>query len=187
MRKRWLVATALGGLLVALAAGCGSSKKSSAAAPTTPTTTAAAAPTTTEAMTESTSTTTSGSSGGKPSFASTKNCAQLASLGSQIAKSATPNANGTVDLSREVDAMKALAAAAPSEIKGDFQTFADAFANFAKAYGSTDFKPGAAPTPAQIAKLTAAAKSLSTPKLQAAEQHLSQWASTNCGLSKTSP
>ena len=186
MGKRWLVATALGALLVALATGCGSSKKSSASPPAAPTTTAAA--TTTEATTtDTTSTTTSSSSGAKPSFASTKNCAQLASLASQIAKSATPNANGTVDLSREVDAMKALAAAAPSEIKGDFQTFADAFANFAKVYGSNGFKPGTAPTAAQIAKLTAAAKSLSTPKLQAAEQHLSAWASTNCGLSKTSP
>jgi len=46
-------------------------------------------------------------------------------------------------------------------------------------------KPGQTPTPAQLAQLQAAAKTFSTPKLQAAEQHLTAWAKKNCGFKTT--
>ncbi|MGZ4292081.1 MAG: hypothetical protein ACXVQQ_05750 [Gaiellaceae bacterium] len=187
MGRRWLVAVAIGVLLVVLVTACGSKKKS--AATTTPTTTAAAA-TTTETTSAATTTSSSGSSGGSqsPSFASAKNCAQLASLASKVAQSATASGNGTVDLNREADAIKALADAAPSDIRPDFKTFAEAYASFAKVYASSGIAAGTAPSAEQIAKLTAAAKSLSTPKIQAAMQHLSSWASSNCGgLTSTSP
>jgi hypothetical protein len=36
-----------------------------------------------------------------------------------------------------------------------------------------------------VAALTAASKSFSAPKLLAAEQHISAWARTNCGIGTT--
>jgi hypothetical protein len=74
---------------------------------------------------------------------------------------------------------------APAEIRGDFETFAAAFSGYAKALGNAGIKPGKTPTAAQIAALTAAAKSFSTPKLQAAEQHLAAWGQKNCGIGST--
>jgi ABC-type Zn uptake system ZnuABC Zn-binding protein ZnuA len=181
MKTRVLVTAAVAAATLA-AAGCGGSKSS--VGTTTEAVTTQAAPTTTVAA----ATTTTSSSKGSGSFSSTKNCIELASLAAKVEKSIAPTGNGSVDLSKQADAMKALASAAPSAIKGDFQTFADAYASFAKAYGSAGIKTGSAPSAAQIAKLTAAAKSLSTPKVQAAMQHLEAWGKANCaGLTATTP
>jgi hypothetical protein len=155
--------------LVVVAAGCGGGKKKPSAAPAT--TTAAGSTTT---------------STGVPKFTSTKNCQQLMALGakvSQALQSSSGSASSRVD--NEVNAFKALANAAPSEIRGDFQTFATAFAAYAQALAKAGFKAGKVPTAGQIAAMTTAAKSFSTPKLQAAEQHLSAWAQQNCGVPKT--
>ena len=89
--------------------------------------------------------------------------------------------NGQLNLQAEQNALKTLAAAAPSAIKGDFQTFANAFQSFAGAIAKSGWKPGQTPTPAQIAALTVAARSLDQPKLKAAETHLEAWAKQNCG------
>ena len=164
---RHLAATALAGvLLVTLAAGCGSKK---AASPPAATTTTAS----------------SSSSSGHASFTSTKNCVQLASLASKIAQSLKPSGDASKDVSNEVKLFDGLASAAPGEIRGDLRTFADAFAAFAKSYSGVKITMGQAPSPAELAKLQAAAKAFSAPKVRAAEQHLSAWASKNCGT--TSP
>ena len=118
-----VVTAALGVLLIALAAGCGSKKSASSSQTTT---TNSSSGTSTEATTNEATTTeatTTTSSGSNPSFASTKNCAQLASLASKL----TNSSGGKVDLKSYSDAMDALANAAPDEIKADFKTFADAF------------------------------------------------------------
>jgi ABC-type Zn uptake system ZnuABC Zn-binding protein ZnuA len=159
MRSRAGVTVVLGVLVIALAAGCGSKKSSTGA------------------------TTTSGS--GSKSFASVKNCKDLEGLAAKVSQSFQPNANGETDLKKEADALNALADAAPSDIKGDFKTFADAFENFAKAYGDVKLKPGATPSAEQIAKLATLSQSLNTPKLQKAMQHLSAWGSSHCGISST--
>jgi len=49
------------------------------------------------------------------------------------------------------------------------------------AFLKAGIKPGTTPTAAQIAQIEAAAKAFSSPKLRAAEQHLSAWAQKNCG------
>jgi hypothetical protein len=183
MRRTLVVAAALGALLIVLAAGCGS-KKSASSSPTT--TTNSSSGTSTEATTNEATTTeatTTTSSGSNPSFASTKNCAQLASLASKL----TNSVGGQVDLKGYSDAMDALANAAPDEIKSDFKTFAEAFKGFASAMSDAGLKPGETPTAAQIAKLSAASQKLSTPKIQAATRHLEAWGQKNCGLSSTSP
>ena len=172
MRSRAIVTVVLGVLLIALAAGCGSKKSSSG------TTTASAAA-------GQGSGSDSGSGSGSPSFASTKNCKELEGLAAKISQSFQPNAKGELDLNKEADALAALGDAAPDEIKSDFKTFAEAFRDFAKAYGDANFKPGETPTAEQIAKLTAASQSLNTPKLQKAMQHLSAWGSSHCGISAT--
>ena len=156
--------------LVVAAGGCGGSKKASAPA-TTAATTAAAAPTTT-----------SGGATSTPSFKSAHNCAQLASLGEQVAKSlqaTSGDLKGTID--NEDKVLQAMANAVPSEIRGDFQTFEQAFHQYLQAISKLNIKAGSVPSADQIAQLTSAAKAFSTPKLRAAEQHLSAWAAKNCG------
>jgi len=183
MRSRAIVTVVLGVLLIALVAACGSKKSSTGTTtPTTPTTTAAGSQGTDTGSSSGTSTSSSSGSG---SFASTKNCKDLEGLAAKVSQSFQPNGNGELDLKKEADALDALANAAPSEIKSDFKTFADAFKKFAQIYGDVKIKPGETPTAAQIAKLTEAAKSFNTAKLQQATQHLSAWASSHCGISPT--
>jgi hypothetical protein len=158
-------------VLVLAVAGCGGGKKKSAAA-----TTAAATATTSAASTGAAA----------PSFASTKNCQQLSALGAKMSKALQASAgNGLSSLGDEANIFKTLASVAPAEIRGDFETFAAAFSGYAKALGNAGIKPGKTATAAQIAALTAAAKSFSTPKLQAAEQHLAAWGQKNCGIGST--
>jgi hypothetical protein len=164
MRRMLALVVTLG--LVAAASGCGGSKKKSASETTAP----AAA------------TSTSGGASSTPSFASAHNCAQLASLAAKVAQSLqaqTGDVQATVE--NENKALQAMANAAPSEIRGDFQTFANAFQSYIRAIANLKLKPGTVPTAAQIAQLADAAKQLDTPKLRAAEQHLSAWAGKNCG------
>ena len=158
-------------VLVLVVAGCGGGKKKSAAS----------------ASTEAATTTSQASTGAvTPSFASTKSCAQLAALGAKMSQALQAGAgNGLSSLGAEANIFKTLASAAPAEIRGDFATFAAAFSGYAKALGNAGIKPGHTPTAAQIAALTAAAKSFSTPKLQAAERHLAAWGQKNCGIRAT--
>ena len=176
MRSRAIVMAVLGVLVIALVAACGSKKSSSGA-----TTTATAA----ASDQGSGSGSGSGSGTGSKSFASTKNCKELEGLAAKVSQAFQPNANGEIDLNKEADALDALAGAAPDEIKSDFKTFADAFKQFAKAYGDVKLKPGETPSAAQIAKLGELSKSFNTAKLQQATQHLAAWGQSHCGLTST--
>jgi hypothetical protein len=142
-----------------LAAGCGGSSKKSASPTTAPT-----------------------SSSGAPKFATSKNCAQLESLGTKLSQ-ALQTTSGSVEtrLNNEAKLLHDYANAAPSEVRGDFQTLADAFDTYVHALLKAGIKPGQVPTPAQIAKIQAAAKEFSSSKLRTAEQHLAAWAQANCG------
>lgn len=164
-------------LLALVAAGCGAKKKVVAVQVTT---TTSAATTTTAAG----STTTTSSSAGTikiTKFATTGNCAKLEAMAINVSKSINPT-NGQVDPQKYADAIEKMADAAPSDIKSDFKTFADAYSSLIKAYTSSGYTPGSGkvPTAAQIAKLTVAAKALSTPKVQAAVHHLTLWGQKNC-------
>ncbi len=155
---------------VLAAAGCGGTKKSASSAPAT---------TTTSTVTTTTGATTTTAA---PTFASTKNCAQLLGLGAKFAQAfgaATGNAKASI--TDEAKVFQALAAAAPSEVRGDFQTLASAFSVYAQALAKAGIKAGQTPTAAQLAQLQAAGKAFSAPKLRAAEQHLSAWGRKNCG------
>jgi hypothetical protein len=152
-----------------VAAGCGGSKKKSAS-PTTSSTSAG--------------TTTTGSAA--PKFATSKNCAQLEALGTKLSQALqTTSGSAETRLNKEAQLLHDYANAAPSDVRGDFQTLADAFDTYVHALLKAGIKPGQAPTPAQIAKIQAAAKAFSTQKLRAAEQHLAAWAQKNCGATPT--
>jgi len=144
-----------------VAAGCGGSKKKSAS----PTTTA---------------------SSGAPKFATAKNCAQLEALGTKLAQ-ALQATSGSAEskLTNEAKLLQEYANAAPSDVRGDFQTLASAFTTYVHALVKALPNPGTAPTAAQVAQIRAAAKVLDTPKLRAAEQHLTAWARKNCGAAPT--
>jgi hypothetical protein len=164
-------------VLAVVVGGCGGGKKKSAAAATTATTS-----TTTSAA----STTSASTMPVVPSFASTKNCQQLMTLGVKMSQALRSSSGGGLSsIGNEANVFKALASAAPAEIRGDFVTFAGAFSSYAQALTKAGLKAGQTPSAAQVAALAAAAKSFSAPKLQTAEQHLSAWAQKNCGIGTT--
>ncbi len=177
MRRRWWI---VGAVLVLALAGCGSKKSSSP-----PAQTATSSSSSSSAASSSSSSSSGSSSSRSSSFASTKNCAQLASLASKVASSLAPSGNQATDLKNEEKAFDALGAAVPDEIKGDFKTFSDAFKKFVDTITSAGVTSGATPSAAQLQKLQEASKAFSTPKLQLAEKHLSAWAQKNCGLSSS--
>jgi hypothetical protein len=159
-------------VLVVVVGGCGGGKKKSAVAATT----AAASTTTTTASTTPV----------MPTFASTKNCQQLMTLGVKMSQALRSSSGGGLSsIGNEANVFKALSSAAPSEIRGDFETFATAFSAYAQALTKAGLEAGKTPTAKQLAALATAGKSFSAPKLQAAEQHLSTWAQKNCGIGKT--
>jgi hypothetical protein len=172
----------LAALLAVVASGCGA-KKVKVVVVSTPSTTTAATSTTTSSTTTTTSSSSSAGTIKITKFATTGNCAKLEAMAVNISKSINPS-NGQVDPQKYADAIQKMADAAPSDIKSDFKTFADAYSTLIKAYTSSGYTPGSGkvPTAAQIAKLTAASKALSTPKVQTAVQHLTAWGKKNCGV-----
>ena len=169
-RSKQVAAAMLVAGLVAVAAGCGGGSSNSS------TTTLSAS------KTISNSATTSSSSSSSTSFASAKNCQDLAGLAAKAAAAVAASGNSSNALQTESAELQALAQAAPSDIKGDFQAFAAAFSGFLHTLQSSGYKLGSKtpPTAAQAAAFAKAAKSFDTPKLKQAEQHLNAWAHQNC-------
>ena len=139
--------------LVALAAGCGGGGTKS------PSTTV---------VTHSIQSTTSSNSG-SPNFASAHNCQALAGLAAKAAAAVEASGNSTNALQTEATELQALAKAAPSDISGDFQTFATAFTGFLHALQSSGYKLGSKtpPTAAQAAAFAEAAKAFDDTQAEA--------------------
>lgn len=147
-----------------LLAGCGSSGKKVAVTVTSGTTT-------------SVSTVSVGGSSG--------DCKKVADLGKQLTSSlsaASTGNGGDVGAQAEATAkaFKQFADQAPSSVKGDFETFATAFQHYADAIKGVHFKKGQVPSASDLSKLATAAKALTKPDLQKAEQHLLAWGRKNC-------
>jgi hypothetical protein len=157
--------------LVALAAGCGGGGNNSAA------TTSGVV---THAGTTTVQNTTSSSS--VSAFASAKNCQDMAGIAVKAAAAVASSGNAATALQTESTEVQALAKAAPSDIRSDFQTLAAAFSGFVHALQKAGYKPGSTtpPSAAQVAELAKAAKSFDTPRLRQAEQHLNAWTRQNC-------
>jgi hypothetical protein len=169
-RPKQIASAVLVAGLVALAAGCGGGGSSASATQSATTT-----------ISKSATTTTSSSSSGSR-FANATNCQELAGIAAKAAAAVETSGNSGNALQTESSELQALAQAAPSDIKGDFQEFATAFSGFLHTLQASGYKLGSKtpPTAAQAAALAKAAKSFDTPKLKQAEQHLSAWGHQNC-------
>jgi hypothetical protein len=167
MRFKLMSILVVGLLLVA--AGCGGSSKKSAQGTTTAATTTEAAMTQTTATTTETAATETTSSipAGKLNLSS-KSCQQLLQMGTAFSQALS----GT-DQNKSLDALtKALqtyAKNAPSDIKSDFELYAQAFVKYAAALKSGD-----------VSKMQQMASEFSGSKFQKASEHISAWAQTAC-------
>src|SRR6266511_4474016 len=158
-----LCIAALCGLALALA-GCGGGGSKSSSPPKT---------TTTATTTAATSTTPS-----KTAFASTENCRQLANVGAKL--SSALSGTGGSDIQKAAKAFHEYADQAPSEIRSDFQTIADAYTKIADALKGVNLQSGQTPSAAALAKLQKLSTEINQAKLTKASQNIAAWAQKNC-------
>ncbi len=175
MRRRstQIVSIVLVLVLVLAAAGCG--KKKSDTSTTTTTTTEAAATTTTSGDETTTTSSTTTAATGLGALAA--NCKQLAGL-SQEFSAAFSGANG--DVKKEAAVLKAFADKTPEDIRPDFETLADAFAQISGALKGVDLSGGQTPDAATLAKLLKLSQKFQDPKFTAAMNNIETWATKNC-------
>lgn len=162
--RRVLVALAVLGVVVG-AAGCGGKKTS-------------APPDTTAAATTTTSVTATAVASAQ-AFSSVRNCQKLQQLGAEFSRAITAN-GGSTSSQAMAKAYANFADHAPKELRSDFKTLSGAFKAYLEALTKAGYKPGSTPTTAELAALANAAKSFTSPKMQAAEQHLTAWVQHNC-------
>ncbi len=178
MRKKmftFLALCAIAGLGLAVS-GCGGGSKSSSGTTAAATT---AAPATTEATTTAAATTAPATTtSGGTSIASAGNCRDFANLASQLGQAFSGAGGG--DIQKTKDFLQKIAAAAPADIKGDFQVIADAYGKIADALKGVDLSGGKVPPPDVIARLQALSSQIDQAKLTAAEQHIAAWVQKNC-------
>lgn len=162
-----LVFAVLVALLLVVAAGCGGSKKSS--------TTKAA--TTTKAMTTSASTTSAGGS----NLSSKTVCLKLVAAQGDVSKVMSSASAVPPGFAQRIAKLQALVKVAPTEIKSDLQSFADAGAQIATWMTKMNIKSGQQLTPAQIRQFASnVATTKNLIKLTMANQHLAAWAKATC-------
>jgi hypothetical protein len=170
--------------LMLVAAGCGSSSKNSAAtteAATTEAATTEAATTdvatpdaaTTEAATTEAATTTSALGG----LVASGKCKDLANLGQKYSQALSGQGGGQ-DLKAMVGVLQNFADKAPSDIKPDFEVFADYMKKIYAVIGNV--KPGQVPDAGTLAKLQKLGTSIDTQKLTQASQNIQAWVAKNC-------
>lgn len=166
-------------LLVFAFAGCGGDDNS-ASGDTTTTETTTTEETTTDTETTETETTetetteedTDTTEASDDDFASAENCKEFAQIGAKVSGALT----GTVDVDQIKSAFDELAAAAPSDIKSDFQTLADYMTKVADALQGVDLSSGEAPDASALAKLQAIDATAAT----AAGTRIGNWVTKNC-------
>lgn len=161
-------------LVVVLAAGCGGAKRATGPARNPGATGNGTGPT-------GVGPTGAGpTGGGGSSFTSAKNCLAFAGMAAKIAEvTAATSGSDPQAVERE---LQAFADAAPSDVKGDFETLATAFSGYLTAAEKSGYRVGSTnvPTQKQIDQLVQAAKSFNTPQVRRAETDLSAWAAANC-------
>lgn len=176
-----LLVVACFGVFVFAAAGCGGDGDSNASEDTVATETTTTEETTEEEATEeeateeeateeeTTDTTETSSSG---DFASAENCQEFATIGAKISEAVS----GSVDVDQIKTAFDELAAAAPDDIKGDFETLASYMATVAEALEGYDPASGQAPDASALAKLAALDATAAT----TASTNIATWVQENC-------
>jgi hypothetical protein len=111
------------------------------------------------------------------SFLTSAKCREYVQLISNYA-SALSGAGGS-DTEAAAQALQDVADQAPDEIKGDFQTLADAYSKIADALKGVDLSSGT-PDASAIAKLQKLSGEIDEAKVTQASQNISTWLTTNC-------
>ena len=163
--------------LVFAFAGCGGDDNSASGdtttTETTETTTTEETETTETTETETTDTeTTDTTETSGDDFASAENCEEFAQIGSDLSEAIT----GTADVDEIKTAFDELAAAAPDEIKADFETLAKYMGSIAEALQGVDVAAGETPDPQALAKLA----QLDATEATTASTNISTWVTENC-------
>lgn len=125
----------------------------------------------------------SGSEGPTGAITSAK-CVQAAASMGRLASGLQTAFSGTADnLDTSIDELESFAAAAPAEIRSDFEKVAEGYALVIKAFQDADYDPtsGQPPSPEAAQKLAAASESLNDADLNAAAQRVSTWFVEKCG------
>jgi hypothetical protein len=162
--RRWTMSAVGVVVLGVVLAGCGGGGSKKSSAPST-TTTQTTAPATTSTKTTS----------GTPNFATSGNCKDLASSAQKFSAALTGAAG---NLKKQAQLFQEFADKAPSDIRSDVKTIADAFSKLADA--GVNFKTGQVPSSDQLAKLQAAVKQIDQAKVTQASQRISAWVQKNC-------
>ncbi|HEX5696011.1 MAG TPA: hypothetical protein VFZ15_06470 [Acidimicrobiia bacterium] len=76
--------------------------------------------------------------------------------------------------------LQAMADAAPDEIKGDLDVIANELEGFYTALAESGYEPGVAPTPEQIAQLSALAEVIDQEAFDEASDNINEWFEANC-------
>jgi hypothetical protein len=166
-------------LLVFAFAGCGGDDDSSASDDTTLTETTTTEETTEEETTEEetteaedTDTTDTTETSASDDFATSENCEEFAQIGAQVSEAIT----GTADVDEIESAFNELAAAAPDEIKADFEVLAEYIGSVAEVLGGADVGAGETPDPSALEELA----QLDSTEVTAASTNISNWVTENC-------
>ena len=112
-------------------------------------------------------------------FATSEKCREFRQIGAEISTALT-GARGQ-DVDNIKTAFDEYAAAAPEEIKDDFEAIADYLAQVADALEGVDFSSGQPPRPDVLAKL----QSIDGTAATAAGTNINQWVTENC--TRTTP
>jgi hypothetical protein len=163
--RRWTISAVAVVVLGVALAGCGGGGSKKSSAPATTQSTQTAASTTTSTPTTS----------GTPSFAASGRCKDLAASAQKFSSALTGAAG---DLKKQAQIFQDFADQAPSDIRSDVKTIADAFSKLANS--GVSLKPGQVPSGDQLAKLQAAIKQIDTAKVRQAEVRIEAWVRKNC-------
>jgi hypothetical protein len=171
------------GMFVFAAAGCGGDDDSSASDDTTLTETTTTEETTedetTDEETTDEETTDTTETSASDDFATAENCEEFAQIGAQVSEAIT----GTADVDEIKAAFDELAAAAPDDIRPDFEVLARYMTAIAEALGGADLGAGETPDPSALAKLA----QIDATEATAASTNISRWVTENCTGTTTTP
>ena len=110
-------------------------------------------------------------------FATSENCEDFAEIGSEALRG--DYGNRRTDLDAASDAFAELTAAAPEEIKDDFQVIADAYNKLADALQGVDLT-STNPDPQALAKIAQVSQEFDQAELTQASTNITTWAQENC-------
>ena len=107
-----------------------------------------------------------------------ENCREFVKFASELSDALL--GKGDTDMQAAADAMQKFAGQAPTEVRDDFKTLADAYSKIANALQGVDLSSGQTPSAAVIAKLAKLSHAIDSTKLAHASANISAWTTKNC-------